>query len=75
MFTLVLMSHGTRGSIIFDVDDQPIGLADIQQLFSSRNFPAVKYKPKLMIVQACSGGPFVIRCTTNVVMLDFTADK
>ena len=50
------MSHGTTGNIIVDSNEQPIRLADIQDLLSPQNFPAMKGQPKVMIVQACSGG-------------------
>ena len=52
------MSHGERGDIITDSEGQPVELVDIQDLLSPKNFPAMKGKPKLMIVQACSGGKY-----------------
>ena len=58
MFVIVLMSHGERGDIITDSEGQPVELVDIQDLLSPKNFPAMKGKPKLMIVQACSGGKY-----------------
>ena len=59
MFILVLMSHGTRGNVIIDSQSQPIDLIDIQDLLSTKKFTAMKGKPKVMIVQACSGGESV----------------
>ena len=59
MFILVLMSHGTRGNVIIDSKGQPVDLIDIQDLLSPKKFPAMKGKPKVMIVQACSGGEFL----------------
>ena len=60
MFVLVLMSHGRQGNIIVDSNGQSIRLADIQALLSPQNFPAMKGKPKWMIVQACSGGEYLL---------------
>ena len=56
MFVLVIMSHGTRGDKIFGADSQPVDLMDIKDLLSPKKFPAMKGKPKLLIIQACSGG-------------------
>ena len=56
MFVLVLMSHGTEDNKITDSNGQTVKLTDIQGLLSPRTFPAMKGKPKVMIVQACSGG-------------------
>ncbi|XP_067935178.1 malignant fibrous histiocytoma-amplified sequence 1-like [Watersipora subatra] len=55
MFVLVIMSHGARGHVIIDCDSQPVDLIAIKDLLSPRNFPRMKGKPKLIIVQACSG--------------------
>ena len=58
MFVLVLMSHGGRDNLIYDSNNQPVSLVNIQDMLSPKNFPAMKGKPKLMIVQACSGGKY-----------------
>ena len=58
MFVLVLMSRGTGGDTILDCQNQPVSLTKITDLLSPRKFPAMKGKPKLMIVQACSGGKY-----------------
>lgn len=55
VFVFIIMSHGMRGDIILDRDNQEVDLVKIRDLLSPRNFPAMKGKPKLMIVQACSG--------------------
>ena len=55
MFVLVLMSHGAEGDVILDCDCQPVRLVEIRKLLSPSHFPAMKGKPKLVIVQACSG--------------------
>ena len=55
MFVLVITSHGAEGSVTGS-DHKHIKLTDIYQLLSSKNFPAMKGKPKLIIIQACAGG-------------------
>ena len=55
MFVFIIMSHGLRGDILLDRDNQPIDLMKIRDLLSPHHFPAMKGKPKLMVVQACSG--------------------
>ena len=50
------MSHGKRGDIILDVDKKPVDLVTIYKLLSPANFPAMAGKPKMVIIQACSGG-------------------
>ena len=55
MFVLLLMSFGKRDNIILGSDYQPVDLVKVQDLLSPYNFPAMKGKPKLVIVQACSG--------------------
>ena len=56
MFALVLMSHGKGGDVILDSQCQAVSLAQIKKLLSPSHFPAMKGKPKLLIIQACSGG-------------------
>ena len=58
MFVLVLMSHGGRDNVISDSNNQPVSLVNIQDMLSPKSFPAMKGKPKLMIIQACSGGKY-----------------
>ena len=58
MFVFVIMSHGLRGDIILDRNGQPVDLMKIKDLLSPHDFPAMSGKPKLMVVQACSGGEF-----------------
>ena len=59
MFAFVIMSHGRQGDVFLDCNSQPVPLINIQDLLSPRNFPAMKGKPKLLIVQACSGGEYI----------------
>ena len=52
------MSYGERGDIILDRDNQPVDLMEICDLLSANKFPTMRGKPKVMVVQACSGGEF-----------------
>lgn len=54
-FVLVLSSHGGDGCVIGS-DGINLKLTDIYNLLSPKNFPAMKGKPKMIIIQACSGG-------------------
>ena len=56
MFGLVLMSHGGYGTL--QVGEDVIKLVDIYRLLSPQNFPAMRGKPKMIILQACSGGVY-----------------
>ena len=56
MFVLVIMSHGIRGDIVLDRDCQPVEMIKIRDLLSPHEFPAMRGKPKLIVIQACSGG-------------------
>ena len=58
MFVFVIMSHGMRGEYVLDRERQPVDLVKIRDLLSPHHFPAMKGKPKLIIIQACSGGWF-----------------
>ena len=58
MFVFIIMSHGMRGDVLLDRDNQEVDLVKIRDLLSPRKFPSMKGKPKLMIVQACSGSEF-----------------
>ncbi|XP_067947674.1 malignant fibrous histiocytoma-amplified sequence 1 homolog [Watersipora subatra] len=55
MFVLVIMSHGQTGDMILDSKGHPFSLADIKNMLSPLNFPSMAGKPKLLIIQACSG--------------------
>ena len=72
MFVLVLMSHGGYGTI--SAGDDVIRLGDIYRLLSSHNFPAMRGKPKMIILQACSGGQVYyfsfVHATTLLCQID-----
>lgn len=56
MFVLVIMSHGTENGKIYGTDLSCITSEEIEDALSHTNFPAMKGKPKLIIIQACRGG-------------------
>lgn len=53
-FVLVIMSHGDEGTVLGS-DNKHLKIPEILQLLSPKNFPAMKGKPKLVIIQACAG--------------------
>ena len=55
MFILVIMSHGTTQDRIVGTDGKCVTLADVLDLLSPLNFPAMAGKPKFIVVQACRG--------------------
>ena len=55
VFLIVLTSHGDEGCIIGS-DRLYIRLTDIYDLLSPRNFPVMRGRPKIIIIQACAGG-------------------
>jgi hypothetical protein len=54
MFALVLMGHGGYGCMKTKTKD--MYLEDIYRLLAPDEFPAMRGKPKMIILQACSGG-------------------
>lgn len=55
MFVLVLMTHGRENDCIYGTDGKFVRLCDVYALLTPQNFPSLKGKPKLVIVQACGG--------------------
>lgn len=58
LLVLVIMSRGEKKDIIIGSNNQSISLVDLKNLLSKTNFPEMKGKPKLIVVQACWGGKF-----------------
>ncbi|XP_067932893.1 malignant fibrous histiocytoma-amplified sequence 1 homolog [Watersipora subatra] len=58
MFVLVIMSHGADADMLLDHHAKYFSLVAIRDSLSPRRFPAMAGKPKLIIVQACSGDRF-----------------
>ena len=61
MFVLVIMCHGDFGTVKAKEGGsyKHIRLVDIYRLLSPQYFPPMKGKPKMIILQACSGGLFI----------------
>ena len=57
MFVLVMGSHGSEGTIVGS-DGKNVKLSEIYKLLSPKNFPAMRGKPKLIVIQACAGGEY-----------------
>lgn len=57
MFVLAYSGHGDYGTITCD-DDIEVKLVDVYRMLSPKNFPAMKGKPKMVILDCCSGGEF-----------------
>lgn len=55
MFVLVMMSHGDYGTIV-GKDGTHLRLVDVYRILSQQNFPEMRGKPKMIILQTCSGG-------------------
>ena len=56
MFILIIMSHGAPNDCIVGTDGKSVTLKDIVDLLSPIKFPMMSGKPKLVVIQACSGG-------------------
>ena len=54
-FVVVVTSHGDEGSIVGS-DHKNVKITDMIDLLSAKNFPELKGKPKIIILQACAGG-------------------
>ena len=63
VFVLMITSHGYEHCIA-GVDGKLVKLADIYDLLSARNFPAMQGKPKLLFIQACAGGTCILYVLT-----------
>ncbi|XP_067950830.1 caspase-3-like isoform X2 [Watersipora subatra] len=55
MFVLIIMTHGTETEL-YGSDGRPVKRSKIMDLLTAYRFPAMAGKPKLLILQACSGG-------------------
>lgn len=55
MFALVIMSHGDVGKI-YGTDLKQIKLDDVYDRIAAAHFPQMAGKPKMVVIQACSGG-------------------
>jgi len=55
----IIMTHGAE-NLIYGTDSRPVTvrLSDILDLMSPYTFKAMAGKPKMVVIQACSGGEF-----------------
>ncbi|NWW51153.1 CASP3 protein, partial [Pedionomus torquatus] len=53
-FVSILSSHGAQG-VVFGCDSQPVKLARIFQILSSKKCPGLTQIPKIFFIQACRG--------------------
>ena len=53
-FILVITTHGDEGSV-GGSDGKQVKIMEIIDLLSPKNFPAMRGKPKIVIIQACAG--------------------
>jgi len=53
---LVIMSHGSKDNYIYGTDLRKVSLIDVYDLLTPLNFRGMTGKPKVVIIQACSGG-------------------
>ena len=70
MFVLVITGHGVENCVL-GVDNVRVRLPDLYSLLSPKNFPAMKGKPKVIILQACAGGGCcrIFTCRVTLVRL------
>jgi len=59
MFFLFIGSHGVEGHV-YGSDGKLVNLTDLYDLLSVPHNPVVADKPKLVVIQACSGGEFLL---------------
>jgi len=60
MFVLVIMCHGLEDNKIILPSREVVPLRKLCDKINGNNFKYMKGKPKLVIVQACSGGKYNI---------------
>jgi len=52
---LVIMTHGGVGGFIYGADMKRVKLTDVYDLLTPLNFPGMAGKPKIVILETCSG--------------------
>jgi len=58
VFWLAILSHGTEANHIYGSDGVLVNLKDVYDLLSPINFPLMAEKPKIVVIQACSGSEY-----------------
>lgn len=54
-FVCVVMSHGSKGDVIYGVDGNFMTVHEISKLFNDQYCLALRGKPKLFFISACRG--------------------
>jgi len=55
---LVIMTHGGVNNYIYGTDLKRVSLTDLYDLLTPLNFPGMSGKPKVVILEVCSGGSY-----------------
>lgn len=55
MFALIIMTHGSELEL-FGTDNKGLNKNEVFHRLSAKNFKYMAGKPKLVLIQACSGG-------------------
>lgn len=63
-FFFVILGHGSNDGIL-GVDEEPVSLALITDLFTADKCPSLQGKPKVFIVQACRGEKSDFGCVVS----------
>jgi len=53
---LVIMSHGSENNLIHGTDMKTVKLTTVLDLLTPLNFPGMSGKPKMVVLEVCSGG-------------------
>jgi len=54
------MTHGGVNNYIYGVDGKRVKLTDVYDLLTPLKFPGMTGKPKIVILEACSGSKFFL---------------
>jgi len=58
---LVIMTHGGLNNHILGTDLKRVKLTDVYDLLTPLNFPGMAGKPKVVILEVCSGGNLFLK--------------
>jgi len=58
---LLIMTHGGLNNHIYGADLKRVKLTDVYDLLTPLNFPGMAGKPKVVILEICSGGNQLIQ--------------
>ena len=54
-FVVIILSHGSKGGVIYSSDHKEINISNIAGYFTAEHCPSLYEKPKVFIIQACRG--------------------